>query len=299
MSKIETQDIPVVSVIIPTFNNAPVVQQAVDCILNQTYRNCEIIVMDDGSTDNTGILLRNLYKNKILYARQENAGPARARNRGINIASGKYIQFLDADDLLDHEKISTQVEMMKHIQSPVLSYCDYKYQYMDGSPVDFMPLSPILQPHDPFDDLMMRWQTSLTIPIHSFLFDSVFFKENNISFDETLPSNEDWNCWMDVLALKPTVLFADRVLAFYRVRSESRCQNREKMRIGYLGAIQKQKRKYRQNRMTAEKLRIREKEIRYIYRDVSPIMQLLDKLPISAKELYIQHMPWRIQRLLD
>jgi glycosyltransferase involved in cell wall biosynthesis len=299
MSIIGTNDLPLVSVIIPTFNNSPVVRQAVDCILDQNYPNCEIIVIDDGSTDNTETYLRALYEDKILYIRQENTGPAGARNRGIRLSSGKYIQFLDADDLLDREKISIQVKMMKNIRSPVVSYCDYKYQYMDGSPVKFKPLSPVLQHADPFDDLMMNWETSLTIPIHCFLFDSVFFKDNGIAFDETLPSNEDWNCWMDVLALQPTVLFVNRVLAFYRVRSESRCQNHDRMRSGYLSAIGKQRRKHRRNQMRAEKLRIREKEIRFLYRDASPIMKLLDKCPFSVKKLYIQYLPWRIQRLLD
>ncbi|MFC1498552.1 glycosyltransferase family 2 protein [Verrucomicrobiota bacterium] len=100
-----------VSVIIPTYNSAKFVEESVKSALNQTYTNKEVIVIDDGSTDNTKELLEK-YKNKIKYIFKENGGPASARNLGIKESSGEFIAFLDSDDVWLSEKLSLQVKFM-------------------------------------------------------------------------------------------------------------------------------------------------------------------------------------------
>jgi len=87
-----------VTVIIPTYNMEKYITGAVDSALNQTYENCEIIVIDDGSTDNTFNILKR-YNNKIRYIKQDNKGLACARNVGIKKSIGDYIALLDADDI--------------------------------------------------------------------------------------------------------------------------------------------------------------------------------------------------------
>lgn len=89
-----------VSVVIPTYNCADFILEAINSVICQTYSNIELIIVDDGSTDETSlILLPYVNSNKIIYIYQDNAGPAAARNRGISIASGDYIAFLDSDDV--------------------------------------------------------------------------------------------------------------------------------------------------------------------------------------------------------
>ena len=100
--------IPFVSVIIPTFNRGWILKEAVDSVLGQTYRNFELIVVDDGSTDNTAQILET-YQGRITVIRQENAGVSAARNRGIRKASGRLISFLDSDDLWLSGKLERQV----------------------------------------------------------------------------------------------------------------------------------------------------------------------------------------------
>ena len=97
-----------VSVIIPTYNRAKTVRNAIDSVLQQTYKNIEIIVIDDGSSDNTAQVLES-YRNKVQIIQQENAGPSVARNRGIEIANGDIFCFLDSDDLWLPTKIERQV----------------------------------------------------------------------------------------------------------------------------------------------------------------------------------------------
>ncbi len=293
------QQLPLVSIIIPTYNNGPVICEAIECSLNQTYENREVIVVDDGSTDDTKHRLKNKYDSKIIYVRQGNKGTGGARNTGIRNASGKYLQFLDADDLLDPEKIRIQVKQLHDIPGKALSYCDYECRDMNDMTITYERISPVLQNEKPFDDIMMKWETELTIPIHSFLFDAALFKDSGIAFNERLRANEDWECLMDVFALDPKVVFIDRVLAYYRVRRDSRCRNKVVMRQSYLTAINKQIHKNWANKEVINKLIRRKKEIRYHYRDVSPIMRILELFPPAVKKYYLENVRWGIQRLFD
>jgi glycosyltransferase involved in cell wall biosynthesis len=287
-----------VSIIIPTYNNRSVVTEAIGSSLNQTYENLEVIVVDDGSTDGTEQLLKEKYKGRIHFVRQENKGPGAARNVGIRSASGKYLQFLDADDLLGPEKIEIQVGLLRRVSGKALSYCDYALFHPEELPFTPKYTSPLLQHGKPFDDIMLRWGTELSIPQHCFMFDAALFQECGVAFDESLPTNEDWECWMNVFALEPEVVFVDRVLAYYRVRGDSRCRDEVKMRQGWLSAIDKQIKKNRFDRDVVRKLETRKKEIRYHYRDVGPLMRMMQSHPL-IKKMHDGIVPWRVQRLFD
>jgi len=96
---------PLVSVIIPTYNRAYVVHKAIESVLAQTYRNIEIIVVNDGSEDNTDQVIGN-YK-QIIYVKKQHGGQSEARNAGLAIAKGKYIASLDSDDVWKENYLST------------------------------------------------------------------------------------------------------------------------------------------------------------------------------------------------
>lgn len=103
-----------VSVIIPTYNRADLLLKAIESVLSQTYNDIEIIVIDDGSNDDTQEKLKS-YQDRIEYVYIENGGPARARNVGMEMARGKYIAFLDSDDLYYPYKIEIQADFLdKH-----------------------------------------------------------------------------------------------------------------------------------------------------------------------------------------
>lgn len=102
---------PLVSVIIPTYNRANYVSLAVDSVLSQTYKNIELHIIDDGSTDNTSnVLSRYLNDPRVTYYKQANGGQGAATNMGISLAKGEYIAFLDSDDLWIPEKLELQVK---------------------------------------------------------------------------------------------------------------------------------------------------------------------------------------------
>lgn len=102
---------PLVSIVIPCYNSAPFVRAAIDSALDQTHAHMEIIVVDDGSTDDTSYVLSS-YGNRIRAVTQPNRGPSAARNVGLRMARGEFVQFLDADDVLLPEKIEVCLNAM-------------------------------------------------------------------------------------------------------------------------------------------------------------------------------------------
>lgn len=119
--KLASRNEPLVSVIIPTYNRMPFLKEAVESVLKQTYRNLEIIVVDDGSTDSTALYLGTIYDERLSVITVVNGGVSNARNLGINSAQGEYIAFLDSDDVWNPTKIEKQAELF--CESTILVYC--------------------------------------------------------------------------------------------------------------------------------------------------------------------------------
>ncbi|MEM6301515.1 MAG: glycosyltransferase family 2 protein, partial [Pseudomonadota bacterium] len=121
---------PLVSVVIPAFNAADFIESTVLSALAQTYQNLEILVIDDGSTDDTQEAL-DQFAGQVRYHKRPNGGPAAARNTGIEAAGGKYVAFLDADDRWKPEKITKQVASLEELgnafalsHTDVVTVCD-------------------------------------------------------------------------------------------------------------------------------------------------------------------------------
>ena len=100
---------PQVSVVIPAYNCAAYVGQACDSVLSQTYTDWEIIVVDDGSKDDTRLVLDKYGDRRVRYVYQENQGVSLARNHGIQLARGEFVAFLDADDFFLPDKLASQI----------------------------------------------------------------------------------------------------------------------------------------------------------------------------------------------
>ena len=119
---------PAVSVVIPTYNRASYIGEALESVLSQTFKDWELIVVDDGSTDNTqGVIKSFLNKdNRIRCIRQENRGAVAARNKALEVASGKYVAFLDDDDRWLPDKLEMQVKVME--SDPEIGFCYMRFQ---------------------------------------------------------------------------------------------------------------------------------------------------------------------------
>ena len=126
-----------VSVVIPTYNRRNSVQRAILSVLNQTYSNFEILVIDDGSTDDTESVVKKMSDSRIYYYRQENQGSQAARNHGIRLAKGVYIGFLDSDDEWLTEKLEKNVQYMKSHDADIL-FSQFR-RVETGYPDDIVP----------------------------------------------------------------------------------------------------------------------------------------------------------------
>ncbi len=127
---------PEVSVVLPTYNRAALLPRALDSIISQTFGNWEIVLIDDGSTDNTSAVVERYAKrigDRLVVIRQPNGGPGSARNRGIDVSRGRFVAFLDSDDEYLPTKLERQVAFFRREPALGLVYSDYAYVDLDGT----------------------------------------------------------------------------------------------------------------------------------------------------------------------
>jgi glycosyltransferase involved in cell wall biosynthesis len=131
---------PLVSIIIPVYNSEIYLAECIESAINQIHSNTEIIIVDDGSTDNSLQIARNFENEKVRVLNQDNRGASAARNTGLKEAKGSYIQFLDADDLLSPDKIEEQIKCLNgsitHLALCHTVHFDENEDYNKGSTTD-------------------------------------------------------------------------------------------------------------------------------------------------------------------
>lgn len=138
----ENRTIPETSIIMPAYNSAPFIREAIDSVLAQTYTKWELVIVDDASTDDTAQVVMSYHDERIRYKRNgQNMGAALTRNKAIAMAQGRYIAFLDADDLWLPEKLEKQIAFMqsKHIAISYTPY--YILSEGDNTPIRSCPAS--------------------------------------------------------------------------------------------------------------------------------------------------------------
>ena len=112
-----------VSVIIPTYNRAHLIKRSAQSVLGQTYKNLELIIVDDGSTDNTEDVVKSLDDERVVYIKQTNQGACAARNNGIDHARGEFIAFQDSDDVWHNDKLEKQINCLKETGADIVFCC--------------------------------------------------------------------------------------------------------------------------------------------------------------------------------
>jgi glycosyltransferase involved in cell wall biosynthesis len=206
-----------VSVVIPTYNRLPTVKDAIESVLNQTYRDFEFWVVDDGSTDGTGEALRT-FGDKVKYVSQNNRGVSAARNLGLRISRGKYLAFLDSDDLWEPQKLEIQVKCME--ENPQFPLCYTDEVWIRGG----TRVNP-KKKHAKYSGWIFEKCLPLCIisPSSALMKRSLFDEIGG--FDETLPVCEDYDLWLRVTCRYP-VLFIDKKLIVKRGGHADQLSNR-------------------------------------------------------------------------
>jgi hypothetical protein len=213
---------PLVTVITPCYRQGRFLAEAIESVLNQSYRPIQMIVVNDGSDDETETVALS-YKQQIQYVSQPNGGTSLARNAGIKRADGKYLLFLDADDLLHREATGWQVEAMQGKDNRICMMGYGKFQAegsfedkIDKLPPDERPLERLLV----FENLA---------PPHAFLCPREMVVSIGGFADQWTRSCEDWDFWIRLILAGAEIVAVPRVGAYYRRHEGSISTNHLRM----------------------------------------------------------------------
>jgi len=239
---------PLVSIIIPCFNNARYVSDAIRSVLIQTYSPIEILVADDGSTDNTAEVIRD-FGSDVIYLHQEHGGVSRARNRALTKAKGAFVGFLDADDCFYPTKIEKQIRLF--LERPQLGfvYCGWRLVH-DGDFTQLIQLTPHEQ-HNFQDELLTHSLFASSTPVLSRK-----AVEQTGLFDRKTEHCEDRDYWLRSAIRGVSFGCVPEILTWARDHDDSASHNEEVMYRGRLAVLEKHGRELEEKVLLGKRSRI-------------------------------------------
>lgn len=222
--------LPLVSIIIPTYNRWALLQQTLSSVLTQTYPALEIIVVDDGSTDETMTRLTE-HAGRVTVIQQSNQGVAAARNQGIRRAKGIYLTFLDDDDLIEPTKIARQAELLQSQPDVSLVHCGYYLSDKDGRLRDKVWLWPQT-------DLLRQ------LACHNFIWSGApLIRRECLTtvgfFDEQLTNGQDWDLWLRLALAGYGFAVIPEPLGTYRLQPDSMVTNLTRLEGAILAVLER------------------------------------------------------------
>jgi glycosyltransferase involved in cell wall biosynthesis len=229
-----------VSLIVPAFNYGAFLPVTLDSVLRQHFQDWELIVVDDGSTDDTASVVKKYRERdrRIVYAPQANQGVATARNAGLALAKGEYVQFLDADDLLENRKLDSQVRYLERNPQVDLVYGSARYfrsDHPDERRFGFLPESADKAWMPEVSGTGKEVQPAIVkaniMVVHAALVRRSLVDQVG-PFDQTVAPLEDWDYWLRCALQGATFHYLDKAdtLSLVRVHPSSASQNAFRMR---------------------------------------------------------------------
>jgi glycosyltransferase involved in cell wall biosynthesis len=210
---------PIVSVIIPTYNHAHFIGEAIQSVLNQIFSDFEVIIVDDGSTDNTVDIVGSFVDKRIKYLYQDNKGLAAARNTGLRSAKGEFVVFLDADDILLPNKLAVQVAWLQtHVECCLVAS---GYFYMDEQGRPLQEQRPWLTfPKFEIED----WLFYCPVGIHCILIRKRCVEQVG-GFDDTLRMVADYDLWLRLAHAECKMEWVKEIVCGYRLSAGQMTRN--------------------------------------------------------------------------
>jgi len=227
-----------VSIIVPCYNQAQYLGECLQSVLEQTFSDWECIIINDGSTDDTGEVVQKWLRKdtRFKYIYKENRGLSSARNKGLDKATGYYIQFLDSDDTIDKRKFELQLKDLENCEISISDY--FPLDDKTAERVDGRYLPPFLNEEQYKKEVILDWENKISIPCHSVLFKREILDSYAIRFDESLPNHEDWVFWSKTFYHSKRIQNNPEILAIYRIREASMASDYKLMREGFVFAAQ-------------------------------------------------------------
>lgn len=224
-----TAEQPLISVIIPLYNSEKYIAECIKSVLEQSWSNVEVIVVDDGSTDNSLAVAKGFEAENVKVLSQQNNGASAARNKGLQEATGDYIQFLDADDLLRGDKLLVSFESLAgHSNAisvcPVIHFNNQDLDHLSQLRPSAYELEFYKTSTDPFEFLLnlygVKNNRSSMIPLHCWLTPANLIKKAG-KWDESLTVNDDGEFFCRVILQAQKIVFTDQTVCYYRKYSNT------------------------------------------------------------------------------
>ena len=211
---------PPISVVMPAYNAERTLKESVHSVLSQTYENFELIIVENGSTDNTKKLLKTFQDSRIrAFYLSENKGASYARNYAIRQAAGEWVAFLDSDDLWTREKLEKQVSFMERNDWPLLSFTGSSFIKNNGDSLNYILHVPSTVC---YEELLKQNVVSCSSVIarRDILLDHPFPEEKVI--------HEDFAVWLSILKEGSCAMGLDEPLLIYRLNENGKSSNKAK-----------------------------------------------------------------------
>jgi len=197
-----------ISIIIPYYNGEKYIRETLESVYRQTHQDFEVIIVNDGSDQNVlEASIQNMLHPNLKVIHQENQGQSAARNNGAKLATGKYILFLDCDDLIDQTFLAKTYTILQ--QKPEVRICYSRGRFFEKTDKEW-----VLRPFNTYDFLIEN-----SIPITALIYKEDF--ENAGGFDVRLNYYEDWDFWITLIKNGAGTYKIDEFLFFYRIRTGS------------------------------------------------------------------------------
>jgi glycosyltransferase involved in cell wall biosynthesis len=229
---------PLVSILIPAYNASAWIGDTIESALNQTWDKTEIIIVDDGSRDDTLSVAKRFASSKVSIVTQENQGAAAARNRAFALSHGDYIQWLDADDLLSRDKIEKQIRAAEQTKSKrILISSGWGYFMYRPAKARFVP-GPLWCDLSPLEWLLRKWEHNAHMQTATWLVSRELTEEAG-GFDTRLLGDDDGEYFFRVIMRSEGIRFVPGAKVFYRASQSNRLsyigRSRKKAEAQFLG----------------------------------------------------------------
>ncbi|NFG24796.1 glycosyltransferase [Clostridium botulinum] len=216
-----------VSIITPVYNVEECIEKSIKSVINQTCKEFEFLLIDDGSKDRSIEIAKSLLEGSDINFKiitQENAGVSCARNRGINIASGEYITFLDSDDYIDSRFVELMYEKAKETECDVV-FCDYSEVDSNGNVLVKNRTNYLNDFISGKEAALLQLKDEITIGMRSAIYKTSIIKSNDLLFDTNRKYGEDMVFVVKALLYSNKVISVNEILAFYVIWGNSVTQN--------------------------------------------------------------------------
>jgi glycosyltransferase involved in cell wall biosynthesis len=226
---------PLVSVLIPLYNKVDYFEETLQSVLYQTYPNIEIIIVDDGSTDGSLDIAKKYLSENITIFEQKNKGASAARNKAFELSKGDYIQYLDADDVLDKSKIEEQVKVLAKHPNCLTIAQGYEMVIMKDGQKKITQRKRLTKDYSDhktfiFDEIL---EAAL---VHSWLIPRSFIVKLG-GWDEKISIFDDRDFYLRLVPLAAGIIFSDKAVCYYRITNTDNHLSKKRDLVNLQGVL--------------------------------------------------------------